>query len=319
MRGVKGAFTRGGSVQTRNRLGLRVGTRDVHTQAKAGWGDVECGGHPRPRSILSPGGESHFPWVDVCVDTGLDPIREQKAQWAEAAVSRARLESSQSAEITVMQSSTRAKERPQLVKEEPQLVHEDPRPTPSREGPVSHTTEGQSRPDVRVATWGPGEPGPMGAGTWTPPPEPQPHRPHEPPTSKPLSPNRRRALFSLVRHCCGCRNLTRPEDPEPQEAEPEGEKVGGGGGMGGEVPVSLWGGIVARHTRSTPRAWPGADWPQTTHLLDVGREGVLCWVLGSGCVLCLGGIREFCHVGGLLSSHHSSTRPEARHGSSSNT
>ncbi|KAK1342045.1 hypothetical protein QTO34_016798 [Cnephaeus nilssonii] len=120
------------------------------------------------------------------------------------------------------ESPTRAKEGPNLVKEEPQLVHEDPRPMPSREGPVSHTTEGQRRPEMHVATWESGEPGPMGAGRRTPPPEP--HRPHQPPTSKPLSPNRRKALFTSVLQCCACGNRTRPEDLEPKEAEPKGEK-----------------------------------------------------------------------------------------------
>nr|KAF6374383.1 hypothetical protein mPipKuh1_009602 [Pipistrellus kuhlii] len=128
---------------------------------------------------------------------------------------------SQRSTEVIQESSTRAKERPQLVKEKKQLVHEDPRPTPSKKGPVSHTTEGQSRPEVRVATWGSGEPGPMGAGTWTPPPEPQLHRPHKPPTSKPLSPNRQMARFNSVLQCCGCCNYTRPEDHEPQEAEPD--------------------------------------------------------------------------------------------------
>ncbi|KAK1335211.1 hypothetical protein QTO34_004795 [Cnephaeus nilssonii] len=44
------------------------------------------------RSILSPGGDSHFPWVEVCADTGLGLIREQKVQGAEAAVTKVTLE-----------------------------------------------------------------------------------------------------------------------------------------------------------------------------------------------------------------------------------
>ncbi|KAK1342014.1 hypothetical protein QTO34_016767 [Cnephaeus nilssonii] len=119
------------------------------------------------------------------------------------------------------ESSTRAKERPKLVKEEPQLVHEDPCPTPSREGPVSHTAEGQRRPEVHVAAWGSGEPGPMGAGRRTPPPEP--HMPQKTPTSKPLSPNRPMALFNSVLQCCACGNRTRTEDLEPKEAEPKAQ------------------------------------------------------------------------------------------------
>ncbi|XP_054575904.1 basic proline-rich protein-like [Eptesicus fuscus] len=114
------------------------------------------------------------------------------------------------------ESPTRAKERPQLVKEEPQLVHEDPRPMPSREGPVSHTTEGQRRPEVRVAAWGSGEPGPMGAGRRTPPPEP--HRPHQPPTWMPFSPNTRRLLFNSGLPCFGpwLEDLLEPMEAEPK-------------------------------------------------------------------------------------------------------
>ncbi|KAK1342079.1 hypothetical protein QTO34_016832 [Cnephaeus nilssonii] len=132
-------------------------------------------------------------------------------------------------EVT-QESATRAKEGPNLVKEEQkpvkeeqELVHEDPRPMSLREGPVSHTALGQSRPEVRVATWASGEPGPMSAGR-TPPPEP--HRPHQPPTSKPLSPNRRMALFNSVLGCCACGNRTRPEDLEPKEAEPKAPAQG---------------------------------------------------------------------------------------------
>ncbi|KAK1342012.1 hypothetical protein QTO34_016765, partial [Cnephaeus nilssonii] len=111
-----------------------------------------------------------------------------------------------------------------MIVEEPQLIYEYPRPMCLREGPVSHTTEGQRRPEVRVATWGSGEPGPMGAGRWTPPPEP--HKPHQPPTLKLLSPNRPMALFNSVLQCCACGNRTRPEDLEPKEAEPKAPAQG---------------------------------------------------------------------------------------------
>ncbi|KAK1335212.1 hypothetical protein QTO34_004796 [Cnephaeus nilssonii] len=57
-------------------------------QVKAGWVDVECGWRPLPQVYLSPGGDSHFPWVEVCADTGLGLIREQKVQGAEAAVTK---------------------------------------------------------------------------------------------------------------------------------------------------------------------------------------------------------------------------------------
>ncbi|XP_054575905.1 skin secretory protein xP2-like [Eptesicus fuscus] len=59
----------------------------------------------------------------------------------------------------------------------------------------------------------------MGAERWTPPPEP--HRPHQPQTSKTLSPNRQKALCNSVLQCCACGNRTRPEDLDPKEAEPK--------------------------------------------------------------------------------------------------
>nr|KAF6374381.1 hypothetical protein mPipKuh1_009600 [Pipistrellus kuhlii] len=155
---------------------------------------------------------------------------------------------------------------------------------PSREGPVSHTTEGQSRPEVRVATWGSGEPGPMGAGTWTPPPEPQPLRPHKPPTSKPLSPNRRMALFNSVLQCCGCCYHTRPEDPEPQEAEPKGKMVGQWGWNGWGGPCELMGRDCCQTQRERPqslaRSRLASDHP------PVGREGTCggSWALAVFCV-----------------------------------
>ncbi|KAK1342039.1 hypothetical protein QTO34_016792 [Cnephaeus nilssonii] len=184
-------------------------------------------------------------------------------------------------EVT-QESSTRANDWMNMILEQPQLLYEYPCPMCLREVLVSHTTLGQRRPEVRVAAWGSGEPGPMGAGRWTPPPEP--HRPHQPPTQKPFSPNTRRLLFNSGLPIFG----PRPPDLEPMEAEPKGEKVGGGGGMGGAVSVSLWGGIVARHTGNPPEPDQEQRLAQTTRLLDFGREGILWWVLGSSCVLCLG-------------------------------
>ncbi|KAK1334520.1 hypothetical protein QTO34_005526 [Cnephaeus nilssonii] len=80
------------------------------------------------------------------------------------------------------------------VKVEQQVVEEDSFPMSSSEGPVSHTTEGQDRPEVSVATWVSGQPGPVDGHRRTPPLKPL--RPHEPSTSK-------------------------PEDLEPKEAEPK--------------------------------------------------------------------------------------------------
>ncbi|KAK1334491.1 hypothetical protein QTO34_005497 [Cnephaeus nilssonii] len=155
------------------------------------------------RSIPSPGGDSHFPWVEVCADTGLGLIREQK--------------------------------RSTQIKEEQQLVQEDSFPMSRMEGLVSHTTEGQGRPEVRVATWAAGEPGPVGGWRRTPPPKPP--RPNKPPTSKPLSPNMQMAIFNSMLKYYADVNDTRPEDLEPKQAEPKGEKVGRcGSGKGGGGP-----------------------------------------------------------------------------------
>ncbi|XP_054576270.1 uncharacterized protein LOC129150105 [Eptesicus fuscus] len=106
-----------------------------------------------------------------------------------------------------------------MIVEQPHLLYEYPRPMCLREGPVSHTALGQRRPEVRVATWGSGEPGPMGAGRWTPPPEP--HRPHQPPTRKPFSPNTRRLHFNSGLPIFGPR-----QDLEPKEAEPKAPAQG---------------------------------------------------------------------------------------------
>ncbi|KAK1334492.1 hypothetical protein QTO34_005498 [Cnephaeus nilssonii] len=109
-------------------------------------------------------------------------------------------------------------ERSTQIKEEQQLVQEDPFPMSRSEGPVSHTTEGQGRPEVRVATWAAGEPGPMGGWRRTPPPKPP--RPNKPPTSKPLSPYMQMQIFydDLKRYAPV--NITILEDLEPNEAEP---------------------------------------------------------------------------------------------------
>ncbi|KAK1334527.1 hypothetical protein QTO34_005533 [Cnephaeus nilssonii] len=114
-----------------------------------------------------------------------------------------------------------------------QLVQEDPFPMSRSGGPVSHTTEGQGRPEVRVVTWAAGEPGPVGGWRKTPPPKPP--RPNKPPTSKPLSPNMRMAIFNSILKYYADVNDTRPEDLEPKQAEPKGEKVGSTspGGRGG--------------------------------------------------------------------------------------
>ena len=92
------------------------------------------------------------------------------------------------------------------------------------EGAESHTTKCQERPEVRVDSWETGEPGPVGGWRRTPPPKPP--RPNKPPTSKPLSPNTRRAIFNSVLERYATVNNTGREDLEPNEAEAKGEEVG---------------------------------------------------------------------------------------------
>ncbi|KAK1334538.1 hypothetical protein QTO34_005544 [Cnephaeus nilssonii] len=91
------------------------------------------------------------------------------------------------------------------VKKEQQLLEESPCDMGSSEGPVSHTTEGQDRPEVRVATWASGEPGPVDGQPGTPPPQPprlfwpptpKPTRFHRPPTPKHPRFHRQRKVFT---------------------------------------------------------------------------------------------------------------------------
>nr|KAF6331888.1 hypothetical protein mPipKuh1_008191 [Pipistrellus kuhlii] len=100
---------------------------------------------------------------------------------------------------------------------EQQLVQEDPFLMSRSDRAVSHTTEGQVRPEVRVATWAIGEPGPVSGRRRIPPPKPP--RPNKPLTSKPLSPNTKRAIFNSLLERSGRVNNTRQEDVEPNEAE----------------------------------------------------------------------------------------------------
>ncbi|KAK1334589.1 hypothetical protein QTO34_005596 [Cnephaeus nilssonii] len=104
------------------------------------------------------------------------------------------------------------------IKVEQQLVEDDPCLMSRSEGPVSHTTEGQGRPEVSVATWVSGEPGPVGG--WRTPPPKMP-RLYKPRALKPLSPDTQRAIFKYVLELYGPLNDTRLEDQEPKEAEPK--------------------------------------------------------------------------------------------------
>ncbi|XP_054583337.1 fibrous sheath CABYR-binding protein-like [Eptesicus fuscus] len=120
------------------------------------------------------------------------------------------------------------------VTEEQQLVDENPSPAFTLEGQVGHTTEGQSRPEVHMASWGSGEPGPLSDQRWSPPQKPL--RLLKPPTWKPLSQQRQIPIFRsllepprLLRKFAACdaslehqahANHTGSEDLEPKEAEP---------------------------------------------------------------------------------------------------
>ena len=118
---------------------------------------------------------------------------------------------------------------------EQQLAEEEPCDMGSSEGPVSHTTEGQERSEVSVATWGSGDPGPVDGQPGTPPPEPP--RLFRPPTPKqprfPMPPtlkqprfNRQLKVFTSDLYCGAHVNQTGLEHPEPKETEPKGERLG---------------------------------------------------------------------------------------------
>lgn len=59
-------------------------------EVKAGWEMWGVVHTICPSFIPSPGGESHFPWVEVTAERGLGLIQEQKAQWEETTASQAR-------------------------------------------------------------------------------------------------------------------------------------------------------------------------------------------------------------------------------------
>lgn len=106
---------------------------------------------------------------------------------------------------------------------EQQLLEEDPRAMSSSEGLVSHTTQGQGRPEVSVATWGSGEPGPVDGQPGTPPPKP-PRLPRHPTPKQPRF-NRQLKVFTSDLDYGDHGNQTGPEPLEPKEAEPKGEKL----------------------------------------------------------------------------------------------
>ena len=97
--------------------------------------------------------------------------------------------------------------------EKQQIVDGDPCPDSISDGQVCHMTKGQNRPEVMVATEGPGEPGPMDG--WSRIPLLEPPRLHR--QLKSYIPNQEHE---------GHVNGTRPDDLEPKEEEPKGEKVG---------------------------------------------------------------------------------------------
>ncbi|KAK1334519.1 hypothetical protein QTO34_005525 [Cnephaeus nilssonii] len=106
----------------------------------------------------------------------------------------------------------RDQERSTQINEEQQLVEED---SSRSEGPVSHTTEGQDSPEVCVATWAAGEPGPVVWRT----PQGNPTSLQTPPTSKLLGPNMHMLIFNYYLRRYEPVNDTIWEDLEPNEAE----------------------------------------------------------------------------------------------------
>ena len=63
--------------------------------------------------------------------------------------------------------------------------------------------------------------------------------------------------------------------------------------MGVEAHASLSGGVSIRHMGSTHRGWPGEKASLRPPVCwTAPGEDVLWWVLGSGCVLSLGGHME---------------------------
>ncbi|XP_028006285.2 fibrous sheath CABYR-binding protein-like [Eptesicus fuscus] len=116
------------------------------------------------------------------------------------------------------------------VKKEQQLLEESPCDMGSSEGPVSHTTEGQDRPEVRVATWASGEPEPVDGQPGTPPPKlptlfwpptPKPTRFYRPPTPKHPRFHRQRKVFTRDLDYGAHVNQTGQEHLKPKEAEPK--------------------------------------------------------------------------------------------------
>nr|KAF6433889.1 hypothetical protein HJG59_008938 [Molossus molossus] len=122
-------------------------------------------------------------------------------------------------------------------KEDRQLANEDPHPMSTNEGQVSLTMEGQSRPEVSVATWAAGDPGLVdGRGRRIPPPKPpRLHRPqpipkppslHRPPTPPCPKMDRQLKVFNCNWELGDDVKWTRPDDLEPKEAEPRAPAQG---------------------------------------------------------------------------------------------
>ena len=126
------------------------------------------GGALCPRFTLSPGGEFHLPWVELCADMGLGLIREQKVQWAEAASTRdgQGLRPLDGLPVTVIAELNPGRggmagggRRP------PPHVHQRGAGVPHHQGLE------QARGDCGVATWGSGEPRPVDSRKRTLPPK----------------------------------------------------------------------------------------------------------------------------------------------------
>nr|KAF6433878.1 hypothetical protein HJG59_008928 [Molossus molossus] len=117
----------------------------------------------------------------------------------------------------------RASERTTQDIERQQLIDTDPSPISTIEGQVGGTTEGQSRPEVSVPTWGSGEPAPL--GSWKTALLGQPGL-RQPPTWEPLSLQTLFLSFNFDLEPGAYVQHTRAHDLEPQEAEPKAPAQG---------------------------------------------------------------------------------------------
>lgn len=151
----------------------------------------------------------------------------------------------------------------------------------------------------------------------------KPPRCHRPPTPKQPRLHRKLKFFnSNLEHGADVKQ-TRQDNLETKEAEPKGEKVGDVGvEWVVEVHGSLWEGLVPETQGALPKAGQerrlASD--HATAGLPVGKVscGNGSWAIAVFC-LWRGAHGNGRNVGGLFSSHKSSTSPGGRGGSCCNT